>query len=556
MTLVSPQRLFLITISFTLLFLVALGHLCILQIFEHPFFTDVAHRQYEVVITKHSPRALILDRFGSPLAMNKEVFSAFITPNNLKDKPAVISFLKKQFPNAYERFNKKASSCFMYVKRHLLQKEIDALAEADLVDIRLLREQSRFYPHPSLGNTIGTTDIDNQGLSGLELVFDTQLSGKPSIYRLQKDARSHCYYFEKKTTEVGIEGAPLTTTLNSDLQFITYNTVQKHVEKWGAQEGAALILDPASGDILAMACVPDFNPNLQAPQDLFLTKNRVLTEVREFGSVMKVFTALAALIEKAVTPDEIIDCENRKETYIEGIKITTWKAFGKLTYTDVIRRSNNIGTSKVALRIKNRLYDHLKSYGFGNATNLGFPGEQTGFILAPRFWSKATPLTLSYGYAISATMLQLACGFALIANRGLAVKPRLIISPTNQKWPQLTRVCEAEPVDALRSIITLNREGNTAITGHIPGYEVMGKTGSADLLINKKYDKTRSLYTFAGIVENGTYKRVIVVFIREPRPHKGHLYAADIAVPLFKDIAQQMLVREKITPMTIKEVKG
>lgn len=556
MTLISPLRTSVISIFFTLLFLVALGHLSILQIFEHPFFTDVAHRQYEVVVTKHSPRALIFDRSGFPIAMNKEVFSAFITPNNLKNKNAVVSFLKKQFPSAHERFAKKSSSCFMYIKRHLSQKDIDTIAEADLADIRLLREQSRFYPHPSLGTIIGTTDIDNQGIAGLELMFNSQLSGKPAIYKLQKDARSHCYYFEKKTTDAGVDGAPITTTINSDLQFIAYNTLQKHVEKWGAQEGAALILDPASGDILAIAGVPDFNPNQPAPEDPFLSKNRILTEVREFGSVMKVFTALAALIEKAVTPDEIIDCENRKETFIEGIKITTWKAFGKLTYTDVIRRSNNIGTSKVALRIGKKLYEHLKEFGFGSATNLGFPGEQTGFILAPKFWSRATPMTLSYGYAISATMLQLACGFALISNRGIAVKPRLIVSPTNQTWPQLKRICQPEPVDALRNIITLNREGNTAIKGHIPGYEIMGKTGSADILVNKKYDKTRSLYTFAGIVENKNYRRVIVVYIREPRPHKGHLYAADIAVPLFKEIAQQMLVREKIAPMQLKELKG
>jgi len=544
--LISPLRTAFLSLFFIGLFFLALGNLFVLQIFEHPFFAGVGQRQYEVTLTQKSARAPIFDHSQTPLAMNKEVLSVFITPRNLKDASTVTAFLKKNFPKAHERLIKKQSACFMYVKRHLTEAELDLITTANLEDLRLLRETSRFYPLHSVGHTVGTTDIDNQGLSGLELIFDARLSGRPSVYRLEKDARSHFYYFEKKTTDAGVDGQSVTLTLDSDLQFITYDTLKNHIENVGAKEGEALIMDPCSGDLLALACYPDFDSNLPLTADLSLTKNKIFTETREFGSVMKVFTALSALEEGVVKPDEIIDCEGRKETRINGFRVSTWKAFGKLTYTDVIRTSNNIGTSKVALRLGEKLYDYLRRCGFANPTGLQFPGEQKGYITPPSKWSNATPLTLSFGYEISATMLQLARGFAMISNGGFLITPRLILNPTPPSEPFIKRAFSQRAIAELRDIITLNHEGNTALNGHIPGYIVMGKTGSANQLVNGHYDESKSIYTFAGIVEKGSYKRVIVVFVREPRPQKGHTYAATIAVPLFKEIAQQMLVREQI----------
>lgn len=549
MTTINPLRLSVVTLSFAALYMVAVGHLFIIQIIRKPFFAQAGQRQYQVHVVQKPPRAGIYDRQGQPLTINKKSMSAFITPNNLSDKTELIDFLEEHFPAAYERLLQKPHSCFMYLKRRLSNDELALIEETKNNNIHLLQEESRIYPVPSLGTTIGVTDIDNQGLSGLELFYDAQLSGKATTYILEKDARSHFFYFTKEATEKGSDGTPLTLTIDADLQFIAHNVLQEHCAQWYAKEGGALIMDPETGELFALACVPDFDPNIPLPHDLSLTKNRLITEVHEFGSVMKVFTALAALEESVVTPDEIIDCEGRKETYINGQKITTWKAFGQLSYTDVIRKSNNIGTSKVALRIGSKLYEHLRRCGFGSPTGIMFAGEQKGYITPPERWSKPTPLHLSFGYEISATLVQLARGFALISNGGFLITPHLV-KGEHQKNKRLGPLYSTRALAMLRSIIELNTEGNTAHKGHIPGYTVLGKTGSADLIINGHYDKNHSLYTFCGIIEKGSYKRIVAVFLKEPQQLPGkHLYAADIAVPLFKNIAEQMLVREKIAPL-------
>lgn len=542
---VSSLRVAIITGAFILLYGIVGVHVFLIQTVRSKFFAHIARQQYQITITEQPPRAPIYDRKKNPLALNKETFSAFITPNNLEEKSRTISFLKKYFPEAWERLKIKNDTCFMYVKRHLSPEEITFITNAHLTDLQIICEEGRFYPHASLGHTIGITNIDNEGIAGIELTYNHRLAGSPTTYFVEKDARSKRYYFKKEITKTGVSGDPVTLTLDSDLQFIAYEALKEHVEKNGALEGMAIIMDPLDGDILAMACIPDFDPN-QPVLDLATTKNRIITEVHEFGSAMKVFTALAAFEERVVTADEVIDCENRKETYIDGVHITTWKAFGKLSYTDVIRKSNNIGTSKVALRVGPALYKHLKNCGFAELTGLGYPGEQIGSLTPPHKWSKLTIPHLSFGYEISATLLQLARAFSIIVNGGYLITPRLVLDPAPQKTPLKRNVFRPETTELLRAITALSCEDKNADTNLIPGYTVMGKTGSALLLTNGKYDPARSLYTFVGAIKKGSYQRVIAVSIREPRPTATHLYAATVALPLFKEIAEQMLVKEHI----------
>lgn len=545
---ISSVRVAIITTLFVLLYAAAIVHVLLMQTVQAPFFLQIAQQQYQLTVTQRPPRAPIYDRNGQPLALNREAFSVFVTPNNLQEKKRLEPFLKKHFPDAYERLAQKKGSCFMYVKRHLTEEERALVVHANLPDLHLLCEEGRLYPQPSLGHTVGLTNIDADGIAGIELLYNQRLAGHPTTYLIEKDARSHTYYFKKEVTQSGKIGSPVTLTIDGNLQFIAYECVREHVEKQGALEGMAIIMDPINGEILAMACLPDFDPN-KPVADLALTKNRIITEVHEFGSVMKIFTALAAFEEKVVTADEIIDCEDRKQTMIDGVPITTWKAFGKLTYADVIRNSNNIGTSKVALRIGRPLYTHLKDFGFACTTGLNYPGEQIGWITPPERWSKPTLPHLSFGYEISASLLQLARAFAIISNGGYLVTPRLVINPAPTTHPQPAPVCSTETINTLRTITTLSHERSAARVGLIPGYTVMGKTGTALLLTDDgTYDPCRSLYTFAGAVERGAYKRVITVSIREPRPRAGHVYAASVALPLFKEIAERMLVTERIVP--------
>jgi cell division protein FtsI (penicillin-binding protein 3) len=547
MTGVSKLRLVILFLFFLFLYLLVVANLFVIQIKQSSFYENMGKKQYNFTITLPPARAAIYDRNGIPLALNKDGFAAFITPNNLEEPENVSRFLQQNFPQAYQELKTKSSKQFMYVKRRLTQKEIEHITKANLPDLQLLQEPCRFYPVSSLGHTVGITDIDNNGLSGIELMYNKQLAGQPTTFCLEKDARSNYCYFKKETTIQGVDGTPIHLTLDSDLQFFAYDELQEHSKNLEAKEGMVIIMDPITGDILAMACYPDFDPNQPPPQDLWLTKNRIITEVHEPGSVMKVFPAIAALEEKIVTPDEVINCENSKLTSINGMRVSTWKACGDLTYSEIIRYSNNIGTSKISLRLGKPLYNHLQKCGFGKPTGINFLGEQSGFITPPNKWSKATPLSLSFGYEISTTPLHIACGFGMIANDGYAVHPQLFIDEKRISHIPGQRLYSEQTITQIRDIINLDHDGATARIGRINGLEVRGKTGTAYLISNKTYDSNRSIYTFAGIIEKDDYKRVIVTVIREPKKTSNQpVYAATVAVPLFKKIAHSMLIHDKV----------
>lgn len=540
----SKMRLCIVLFLFITLYIIALVHLYILQIHQNNFFMDMGKQQYNVTVTQKPPRAEIFDRHGQPLAMNKDTLAAFIIPNKLQDKIHLKKFLAQHFPQALERLNNlnnNSAAHFMYIKRRLSPEQIALIKRSNLSDIQFLNEPSRFYPVESAGTLIGITDSDNEGLFGIELQCNKTLAGTPSTYSLEQEARSGHFYFKRETKVQGVTGTPITLTIDADLQFLAYQELKETVELYNSSEGSVIILDPTTGDILVMANYPDFDPNHTESIDLEKTKNKIITDVHEFGSVMKVFPAIAALEEGVVTPDELIDCENTKTTYIDGIKINTWKGHGTLTYAQVIELSNNIGTSKVTKRLGPVLYDHLRRFGFAQKTNIPFPGEQKGFINPPPKWSKQSLFSLSFGYELNATLLQLASAFGIIANNGYSVKPRLLLQ---QDIPKKGLALYSAPTMAIiRDMLQKTVTEGTAHKAHIEGYTVMGKTGTANLLINGQYAPEHNIFTFAGIVEKDAYKRVIVTFIKEA--NKKNIYASTVAAPLFERIAQKMLIHDK-----------
>jgi len=542
---INRIRILLLFSFFIVMYIIGIINLFIIQIKNSYFFSEIGKKQYITSIKKTPPRAQIFDRNNRPLAINKEVFSLFIIPKNLKEKSKVRKILKNYFPGAYRKLQNRLNSNFMYVKRHLSKDELELVKGLEMEDLNLLKEVSRFYLLKSLGHTIGITDTDNRGIAGIELIRNKELRGIATEYTIEKEARSNYCYFKKETSVKGVDGKSVQLTIDSDLQFISYDALKKHVNKLGAKEGAVLIMNPTNGDILSMAVYPDFDPNKRTPSDLSLTKNKIITEVYEFGSVMKVVLALAAIDEGVVRPDEIINCENRKEITLNRIKFSTWKAHGNLSFTDVIRCSNNIGTSKVALRLQKKLYHHFIKCGFTKFTGLPFPGEQKGYITPLAKWSLASPLSLSFGYEISGTILQLAQAFSIIANNGFIVTPRLIIDNKNSIIKKKL-VYKTETIEKIRKILLLDHDGTSARLGKIDGYNVMGKTGTAKILSNGRYDNNKSIYTFAAIIEKDDYKRSIITFIKEPKKRNRELWASTVAVPLFKTIAESMLIHDKV----------
>lgn len=536
---------------FCVLYAIMIANLYTIQIRQQDFYANLANKQYNVTVTQRPPRALILDRNGKPLALNKDALSAFIMPKMLKQPETLKKFLKKNYPKAYERLIKRPDAHFLFVKRHLGENET-----FEHEDIHILKEPSRYYPLRAAGPVVGLTDIDNNGLFGIELTFDKQLAGTPITYGLEKDARSGHFYFDKQVRNEGHEGQPIKLTIDRDIQFLAYEKIKEAALEYGAKSAAALIMDPTTGEILAAVQYPTFDTENIKLLDQQQTKLHVVTEAYELGSVIKAFLAIAALEERVVTPEEEIDCESTLSGYVHGMKVNTTFANGTIPFSDVLKKSNNIGVAKVAFRLKDKLYDHYRRLGFGTKTGITVLGEQSGFVNPPANWSNRSLISLSFGYEISASLLQLARAFGIIANHGYMVPPHMVLESNVDNLLGMSPVPRPDTEDGknnplyspltilqIRDILQETAAGTTKSLSHIPGLKVMGKTGTARLIVDGKYVENRNIYTFAGILEKGDYKRVIVTFIKEIK--NAGVLASVIAAPVFVQIAQQLLIHDK-----------
>lgn len=558
---VCRRRSIIVFFVFVILYLIVLLNLFSIQILNRNFYLKLARDQHAISVTNYPERAQIVDRNYKPITLNRDSVAAFILPHQLVEPQKLNSFLRKNFPDAYKRLSQHKHKYFMYVQRRLTPAQKILIKKANLIDIKLVSEPSRFYMLETLAPLIGVTSIDNQGLFGLERKYNKLLGGEPSIHSLDKDARSGQFYFKKDTTQTGTEGQDLRLTIDGELQFLAASELQETVDNYQAQEGAVVILDPTNGDILALVSTPSFNPNQVDKLDLNLTKNRPISETHELGSVMKPFVALAALEEGVVTPDELIDCGGKKEVMVDGMRITTVLPDGVIPFWQVITRSNNIGMVKVAKKLGPKLYDYYRKMGFGVKTNLNLEGEQSGFVSHPKNWSNRSIVSLSFGYEISATLLQLAQAMGLIANNGYLVKPKLILGPAQNQSSsakidlslptqlehnraEIKRVFSEKTIRQMRKMLQENVQAGTGKKAQIQGYNIFGKTGTANLVVDGKYSKQHNIYSFVGFVERGNYKRVIAVYIKDS-PQPG-LLASMVAAPLFEQIAEKMIIHDKL----------
>lgn len=516
------------------------------QVIKHSFFKGLAKKQYEVSLTVPQPRALIVDRKGNPLALNKDSIAAFILPKQLEKPEEVFALLRIHFPQAYSRIQTVHHTYFNYIKRKLSTADIALIERSGLADIRLLNEPSRFYPLRAAAPLVGITDIDNNGLMGIEWYYNKRLAGEPQQASLQKDARSGHFYFQKETTHEGVAGKQVQLTIDGDLQFLVYEELLATLERFKAKEGAVIILDPDSGDILAMVTAPTFDPNNTTQLEVEQTRNRVVADAYELGSVFKVFAALAALEQGAVTIDELIDCQNTTTAFIDGRRVNTVESSvrGVVPFMEVISVSNNIGIAHVAKRVGPGLYDYYTRLGFGKKTGIPLPGEHAGFVNHPSSWSKQSIISLSYGYEVTATLLQLARAFAIIAHDGCQVPLRLVIEDTARHDKQTQRLFSHESIETIKQILENTALKGSARRAAIGGYRVMAKTGTANMLVDGTYDPDRNIYTCAGIVERGSYRRVIVTFVKQAQ--QKNLYASLVVAPLFERVAEKMLIHEQM----------
>jgi cell division protein FtsI (penicillin-binding protein 3) len=507
------------------------------QIVHHDFFTNLGNQQYSVTISQPAKRGLITDRHGIVLAMNSSMSSAFIMPNNLHHKNVLCSFLQEHLPESYRALQDRHDKKFMFIARHMDKTLEKKMREMKNKDIHFIQEPARTYLYHACAPIVGLVDIDNHGIAGLELALNQKLAGMPSTYHLQKDAHSTDSYFEKEQIVQGIDGHDMQVTIDSSLQFLLHKKLIKYAHAMYCNEGGVIVLDPETGDIITMATFMDATSSVEK------IRNCCIANAYEFGSICKLFVAAAALEEKLVTPDELIDCKNSKTTRLDGRTINTWKAHGIISFKEVIAKSNNIGIALVAKRLDTALYEHYKALGFGKKLKIPLPGKHAGFVNHPAHWSKQSLISLSYGYELSVTLLHLATAMATFAHDGFKVYPRLLLADPVRIGKKLY---STETVEAVQQILQETTTNGTAHRANIKGYTILCKTGSAHMLVDGAYNKDKNIYSCVGIVQKDSYKRVVAVYVQKTGEGQKHTFASTIAAPLFEKIARCILIHDRV----------
>jgi cell division protein FtsI (penicillin-binding protein 3) len=525
------------------------ARLVYLQIFRYGYFERSAERQHERSVEVSARRGIIYDRAGHELAMSVMVDSAFAVPTEIPDLAstvALIARITKEDPR--EMLARcKAGKTFCWVVRKADAETAQRIEELHLKGIYFQKESKRFYPKRELAaQVLGYVGMDDEGLSGIEREFDEQLRGRQGSMLLGVDARRKKFDRIEKEPE---PGENVILTIDENIQYIAERELETAMQETHAVTGTVIVQNPHTGEILALANRPTFNPNVPKEIKPEALKNRAVSDVYEPGSTFKVVTVSAALEEKVTHPDEVFDCQ-MGSIVIGGMRIRDHKAYGLLPVSDIIANSSDVGAIKIALRLgEERFYKYIRAFGFGQQTGIELPGETRGLTKPLNRWSKVSIGAISMGQEIGISPLQLMGMVSTIANDGTWIAPRIVAAngqPQNapqtvafQPGPQrhvVSPLTAAEMRQMMRGVV-LHGTGPKA---QLEGFSTAGKTGTAQKVdpATGAYSKTKYVASFAGFAPvNSPAITVAVILDSAVGLHQG----GQVAAPVFHRIAQQTL---------------
>jgi len=520
---------------------------CTLNIDDNPVTINLAPR-----------RGAIVDRGGRPLAVSVDAESLYAVPQDVEDPARTAAALGRVLGlDADERKDLRAqlsrNRAFLWVKRKLDPPTAAAVRELDLAGVGFVTENRRYYPKRELAaQVLGYVGIDNLGMSGIEYAFDEQIRGRAAKVVVRTDARrSPLEYIEKPSTE----GHTVVLTLDEVIQHAAEVELDRAVRETGAIAGSVVVMDPTTGEILALANRPTFNPNRFGAYSSSRWKNRAVTDAFEPGSVFKVVTAAAGLQEKVVSPDEVIDCGGGS-IEIAGTRINDHAVFNSLRFRDVIAKSSDVGVIRVAQRLgRDNFYRYIRSFGFGEPTGVELPGESSGILRPTARWSALSLPSMSFGQEIGVTALQVTSAVAAVANGGYLMKPLIVRQIEDRdgvveeafRPVAVRRVLEPETVDVLTDLLRGVVRDGTGRHAAVPGYTVAGKTGTAQKVdASGRYSMTAHVASFVGYVPASRPALVILAALDEPKGE--HNEGGDVAAPLFARVAERALRRLAVPP--------
>ncbi|MFC1889627.1 peptidoglycan D,D-transpeptidase FtsI family protein [Thermodesulfobacteriota bacterium] len=553
-------RINLVLLSLCACLLVALARAFFLQVVEQDRYARLANRQHEFLVEIRPMRGAICDRNGLVLAQSAESPSAFVDPKLLEDPKKTARRLAAAFGLNQSEFLKKLSpdKRFVWIKRGLSPEEVRTIEAMNIRGVGMISENARYYPAGDLASQlIGFTGIDAQGLEGLEYQFDSLLREEPHLMAVRRDARRRMILTDLSEAKPRTRGARLTLTIDRTIQYMTERALSRAVEHSKASHGIAIVQNPGTGEILAMAVKPSFNPNRFLGYESGRWKNRAMTDQFEPGSTLKVFLAATALDNGVVRPDEMIDCENGNYS-VGGHMIHDMHPHGQLSIGEIIKVSSNIGAAKLGRRVgADSLCGSLIRFGFGSKTGIDLPCEAQGS--RSRLTKRITEFDLcsmAFGQGISVTAIQLTAATSAIANRGILMRPYVVQGIEGPNGDILLgneprAVKQAVSAETARLVTELmcrvTEEEGTGHLAALPGYSVAGKTGTAQKFDTAagQYSTDRYVSSFIGFVPASAPALSIVVILNEP---EGVPYGGKIAAPVFREIAQSALLNLGIQP--------
>ncbi len=511
-----------------------------LQGMKTEFLQEKGEARYSRVIEVPATRGRIADRHGEALAISTPVRSIWAIPGEVPADPAQmkkLSALLDMDPLEIGRRVSDTSRDFVYLKRQLAPEAAERVAALAVPGLYQHREYRRFYPGGEvMAHVVGFTGMEDSGQEGVELAFQGSLAGKAGSRRVIRDRLGRIVEDVESIRE-SQDGSHLTLALDSKLQNLAFGALKSAVEGHKAKAGGIVVLDIRSGEVLALANLPSFNPNNRAALSGARVRNRVLTDTFEPGSTLKPFTVALALELGQVTPQTVVQTAPGRLT-IANYTIHDAHPGGAMSVSQVVQKSSNVGAAKIALNLPRQdLWEFYRRLGFGAQPALGFPGEASGRVRDAKTWRPIEQATMSYGHGISVSLMQLARAYSVFARDGDMVSLSLT---RRDAAAGATRVVSAETARAVRAMLELAvQPGGTAPRARTMGYRVAGKTGTAHKLENGSYAPHKYISSFAGFAPASAPRLVIAVMLDEPSA--GQYYGGAVAAPVFSQVMQGAL---------------
>ncbi|MBI3316134.1 MAG: penicillin-binding protein [Candidatus Omnitrophica bacterium] len=557
---ISKTRLFFVFSFFILALVCLLFRLGFIQIFQSSKYLSISENQSRDTIVMPPARGRILDRKGRELALDIRLDSLYAVSRDIKNKGPVADALSRILglnrEMIYERLSRDKK--FVWIARKISPAQSAAIQRLKIKELVFVKESLRVYPKAETAcHLIGFTDIDNEGIEGVELNYNSFLKGVSGWRLAQKDAKRRELISKEIEMVAPLDGHNVHLTIDEVIQSIAEKELSVICKKHNALGGSVVVMDPKSGDVLAMATYPLYDLNHAKRTRVEFRRNRAITDLFEPGSVFKTFTLSSILENKVFGLDQKFDCEHGSWA-VAGKVLHDHRGHGVMSFREIIEKSSNIGTVKGAMRLgADRLYKTIRLFGFGERTGIGLAGEVNGLVPHPRVWSRSSIINIPIGQGIAVTPIQLATAVSAIANDGLEMRPRVITHIDDFEGrvvksfnPEpIRRVISREAALQARSVLEGVVSRGTGKKAVVPGFKAAGKTGTAQkILPNGTYSHDHFVASFIGFVPYDEPKVSIVVSVDQPHPV---YYGGEVAAPVFSRVAAGILAYWQISQNVI-----